>query len=180
GVLADRALVTHRADREAILRHDVFRRYLRHLVGDAWPGLHRSLVDAFRDSAGQQWLDLGDEHAYLWRHLPYHLHQAHLDDELVSLLALPAHVVSKVIRVGHQALAADHAILGSLASFGSDDHPRHADWQVARALTGAGYLLHALTTPADIAATLEVALVREQPASDSLEALQELSADNAG
>ena len=76
-VLADRSLVSaYLADRDAILLHDVFRGYLRHLLGDEWAAAHRSLIDAYRASAGNQWLDLGDEHGYLWRYLPYHLHQA--------------------------------------------------------------------------------------------------------
>lgn len=177
-VLADRSLVSaYLADRDAILLHDVFRGYLRHLIGDEWSTLHRSLIEAYRAAAGDQWPDLGNEHGYLWRHLSYHLHHADLDDELVGVLASPAHVVTKVVRVGHQCLAADHAVLQSLASFGSKEHPQHAAWQVAKALTGAGYLLHGLKTPADIASTLTVALLREQPSSDSAEPLRQIAAD---
>jgi DNA-binding XRE family transcriptional regulator len=133
-VLADRSLVSaYLADRDAILLHDVFRGYLRHLLGDEWAASHRSLIDAYRASAGDQWLNLGDEHGYVWRHLSFHLHFADLDDELVGTLASPVHVVSKVVRVGHQCLAADHAVLQSLTSFSSEGHPQHAAWQVAKA-----------------------------------------------
>lgn len=55
-VLADRSLVSaYFADQDAILLHDVFRAYLRHLIADDWPAHHRSLIDAYRTAAGDQW-----------------------------------------------------------------------------------------------------------------------------
>jgi WD40 repeat protein len=154
-VLADRSLVSsYRADSETITLHDVFRSYLRHLVAEDWARLHASLLDAFRESIGR-WEDLGAEHGYLWRHLPYHLREAGLEDELVTLLSSPAYVVRKVALVGEQSLVADAAVLNALPV------SRHsAAWTAARVMTSSGYLLTGLTEPPDVAATLSIALHR--------------------
>jgi hypothetical protein len=87
-VLADRPLIdSYLADRDAVLLHDVFRTYLRHLIGLNWHGLHLSLVESYRRLAGDSWAGLGLEHSYMWRQLPHHLHEAELADELGELLA---------------------------------------------------------------------------------------------
>jgi hypothetical protein len=58
-VLSDRSLVSaYMADRDAILLHDVFRGYLRHLLGDEWTAAHRSLIEATglrRAISGSTW-----------------------------------------------------------------------------------------------------------------------------
>lgn len=164
-LLADRSLISgYLADRGAIMVHDVFRAYMRHMIGDGWAVQHRSLVEAYRVVAGGRWETLGEAHTYLWRHLPYHLHEAALDDELVELLASPSYVVRKVSLVGHQALVADAGILDSLTEWGTTDHPGQRAWEAARTMTGAGYLLNGLERPADVASTLGVALQRSAAA----------------
>ena len=82
-VLADRSLIdAYLADRDAVLLHDVFRAYLRHLIGQGWPSLHQSLVASYRRLTGTGWAELGFEHSYMWHQLPYHLHEAELAGEL--------------------------------------------------------------------------------------------------
>jgi len=152
--LADRSLVSaYLADRDAVMLHDVFRFYLRHLIGDDWAVLHQSLLDTYRPG---RWSDLDASDTHMWRHLTYHLAEAGLDGELLDILADPSFVVQKVSRLGHQSLAADRLALDALPTDGSrpDDRSR------ARALADAGYLLHGLTAESDIATTLEVALRR--------------------
>ncbi|KIE26902.1 hypothetical protein LK08_11835 [Streptomyces sp. MUSC 125] len=160
-VLSDRSLIgAYLADRNAIVLHDVFRSYLRHLVGDQWATLHQSLIEAYRQSAGGAWETLDEGEGYLWRHLPYHLREAGIDAELVSLLASPTYVMRKVALVGHQSLTADAAVLDALPGRQDAGHPQHQLWATARALTGAGYLLNGLESPADIASTLSIVLRR--------------------
>ncbi|WP_280684912.1 NB-ARC domain-containing protein [Kitasatospora sp. MAA19] len=167
-VLADRSLVSsYRADTETITLHDVFRSYLRHLVADEWEQLHASLLDTFRESTGGRWEELGTEQGYLWRHLPYHLREAGLEDQLVALLSSPSYMVRKVALVGEQALVADTAILDVLPA-----GRRSAAWTAARVMAGSGYLLTGLVEPADVAATLSVALHRS-PSPVAPEALAE-------
>lgn len=160
-LLSDRSLISaYLADRNAILLHDVFRSYLRHLIGDGWSALHRSLVDAYRHSTGGAWEALDETESYLWRYLPYHLREAGLDAELVTLLASPSYVMRKVALAGHQSLTTDAAVLGALLAGRDDDHHQRQEWLTARSLTGAGYLLDGLESPADIASTLSVVLRR--------------------
>lgn len=160
-LLADRSLISgYLADREAIVVHDVFRSYMRHMICDEWAAQHRSLVEAYRGTAGERWETLGEAHSYMWRHLPYHLYEADLDRELVELLAAPSYVVRKVSLVGHQALVADAGILDSLTQWVTPDHPQHQAWTAARTMTGAGYLLSGLEQSADVASTLSVVLQR--------------------
>ncbi|WFB08200.1 NB-ARC domain-containing protein [Streptomyces sp. LX-29] len=174
-VLSDRSLVSaYLADRDAIVLHDVFRSYLRHLVGDHWAALHRSLVEAYRQITDGGWETLGDAHTYLWRHLPYHLREADLDAELVSLLASPSYVLRKVSRVGHQALTADAAVLDALPRRHEDTHPQHQVWNTARMMAGAGYLLSGLEKPADLASTLSIVL-RRSPLPASAQALDHVT-----
>jgi hypothetical protein len=89
-VLADRSLIdSYLADQDAVLLHDVFRAYLRHLIGQEWASLHRSLVESYRRLAEAGWAELGLEQSYMWRQLLHHLHEAGLADELADLLASP-------------------------------------------------------------------------------------------
>src|SRR5207248_10753064 len=99
------------ADRDVVLLHDVFRAYLRHLVGQDWAELHRSLVASYRGLADAGWAGLGAEHSYMWHQLPHHLHEAQLGDELADLLASPDYVVKKTARFGHESLAIDRVAL---------------------------------------------------------------------
>jgi WD40 repeat protein/transcriptional regulator with XRE-family HTH domain len=148
-VLGDRSLIdAYLADRDAVLLHDVFRAYLRHLISEEWRDLHRSLVTAYRPPAGSGWADLGSEHSYIWRHLPHHLHEAGLADELAGLLASPAYVVKKAAGFGHESLAVDRVTLERA------DRPDTRVWRTARILTSGARLLHGLTSQRDIAATL--------------------------
>lgn len=159
-ILADRSLVSsYRADSQTVTLHDVFRSYLRRLVQDAgeWEQLHRSLLDSFRASVGERWEDLGEEQGYLWRHLPYHLREAGLGEELVTLLSAPAYVVRKVGIVGEQSLVTDAAVLDALPS-----SLRSYAWTAARVMAGSGYLLTGLTESADMAGTLSIALRRSR------------------
>ncbi|MEV7955323.1 NB-ARC domain-containing protein [Streptomyces sp. NPDC088141] len=163
-VLADRSLVSaYLADRDAITLHDVFRSYLRRTIKDQWADLHRTLLDAYRPTSGEPWAELSSEHAYMWRHLPYHLHEAGLDEELVHLLADPSFVVTKVQRAGHQSLSADATVLDAVRSAPGSAPALGSNLALATTLCRAGYLLHDLTARSDIAATLDVALRRAHP-----------------
>jgi len=154
-VLADRSLIdAYLADRDAVVLHDVFRVYLRHLIGPEWPELHQSLVASYRQLAGSGWAELGSEHSYLWRHLAHHLHEAGLSDELAGVLASPEYVVKKAAHLGNEALGLDRDVIDRAA------RPDTTTWRTAQALTGAGYLLHGLTSRRDIAGTLLAALTR--------------------
>ncbi|ANW19458.1 hypothetical protein I3J09_15320 [Streptomyces clavuligerus] len=160
-LLSDRSLISaYLADRNAIVLHDVFRSYLRHLIGDRWAALHQSLTEAYRRSTEGAWTTLDGTEGYLWRHLPYHLREAGLDAEVVSLLASPPYIIRKVGLVGHQSLTRDAAVLDALSGQPDSGHPQHREWLIARALTGAGYLLNGVESPADIASTLSIVLRR--------------------
>ncbi|PYC77348.1 hypothetical protein C7C46_19110 [Streptomyces tateyamensis] len=160
-ILADRSLISaYLADRDAVVLHDVFRSYLKHMVGSQWEALHASLIDSYRDAGAADWSQLPAAHPYMWQQLPYHLHEAGLDDELVDLLSSTSYVARKAATIGSQSLAADAIVLGAVEPFRADSHPRHRDWHRAGTLTGAGYLLHGLRTPQDMASTLTLALVR--------------------
>ncbi|HSV65669.1 MAG TPA: DUF4062 domain-containing protein [Mycobacteriales bacterium] len=77
-----------------LVLHDVLRDYLRsRLRGDDRTEVHRRLVDAAagllptHDEAGSRpWWELPAGAGYLWRFLPYHLHDAGMRDELVALV----------------------------------------------------------------------------------------------
>ncbi len=154
-VLADRSLIdAYLADRDAVLLHDVFRAYLRHLIGQDWPNLHQSLVASYRRLAGARWAELGFEHSYMWHQLPHHLNEAELANELADLLASPGYVVKKAAHFGHDSLAIDRVALGR------SDRPDSLPWRTARILTSAGRLLYGLTSERDIAATLLAAASR--------------------
>ncbi|MFJ9523379.1 NB-ARC domain-containing protein [Kitasatospora sp. NPDC101801] len=160
-ILADRSLISaYLADRDAVVLHDVFRSYLKHLVGDQWTTLHGSLVESYRGTAEEDWSRLPASHSYTWQQLPYHLREAGLDDELVDLLSSTSYVASKAAAVGSQSLGADALVLQTVEPFQAKSHPRHRDWLRASTLTSAGYLLHGLRTPPDMASTLALALVR--------------------
>ncbi len=175
-MLADRSLVdTYLADRDAIVLHDVFRLYLRHLVGDQWSPLHRSLVDAYRVVAGRRWADLTSEHGYLWRGLSFHLREAQLYEELVDVLADPNFIVKKVSLLGHESLVGDRTTVDAVAAVFPDDHPAHVRWRVASALTSTGYLLHGLTSTADIACTLLASLLRSVDEPEVVDQLRRIS-----
>ncbi|MGQ0773883.1 MAG: NB-ARC domain-containing protein [Pseudonocardiales bacterium] len=174
--LADRSLISaYLADRDVIMLHDVFRAYLRHLVGGDWPALHKSLVEAYRPIVDGRWEDSSDEHEYIQLHLSYHLNAAGLDDELVKVLSSASFVVNKVMRLGHQSLIADRTVLDSLHSAAQAEYPLHSDWVTARALTGAGYLLHNLVTAADMATTMTVALLRTSTEPTVIDSLRQIS-----
>ncbi|GAA0969615.1 NB-ARC domain-containing protein [Actinocorallia libanotica] len=167
--LADRSLIDmYLVDQDAVLLHDVFRGYLRHRIGEGQRELHRSLLDAHREIAGGSWIDLGLEHGYLWTHLTHHLHEADLADELGEVLAQPRYIVKKVAEFGYETLAAD------LAAIGRAERPTTTTWQVAEALTRSGYLLHRLTSWADIAATLLTSLIRTGLPAETVESLRSL------
>jgi WD40 repeat protein len=154
-VLADRSLIdAYLADLDVVLLHDVFRAYLRHLVGQDWTGLHRSLVASYRRLASTGWAELGTEHSYMWHQLPHHLHEAQLGDELADLLASPDYVVKKAARFGQEPLAIDRVALAR------EIRPDTEPWHTARILTSSGRLLHGLTSERDIAATLLAASSR--------------------
>lgn len=162
-VLSDRSLISaHLADRGAIVLHDVFRSFLRHLIADTRADLHRSLLDAYRSACAGSWDALDAEHTYMWKHLPHHLHEAGLDSELVGLLSSPAYITRKVSVVGHQALTADASTLDTLSRHREDTHPEHQAWNTARMMADAGYLLSGLDRRSDIASTLSIALRRSQ------------------
>ncbi|MFF1787681.1 NB-ARC domain-containing protein [Kitasatospora sp. NPDC058243] len=161
-VLADRSLISaYLADHDAVVLHDIFRTYLKHLVGEQWTGLHQSLIDSYRAVNEGDWSHLPAAHSYMWQRLPYHLREAGLQDELVDVLSSTSYVVGKAAAVGSQSLAADAALLERVEALRSRSHERHQDWTRARTLVGSGYLLNGLTTPQDMAATLTLALIRE-------------------
>ncbi|REF00533.1 NB-ARC domain-containing protein [Thermomonospora umbrina] len=169
-VLADRSLIdAYLADRDAILLHDVFRAYLRHLIGGDWAGLHRSLVDSFRAGEDGDSAEAGSRHGYMRRHLTHHLHEAELTDELADLLSSPAYIIAKTTELGHESLLADLAVMERVR------RPQTPPWRAAAALIGNAFLLHGLTTEPDIAATLLAAAVRTDAPPTVIEELRALT-----
>lgn len=178
-VLADRSLINaYLADRDGIVLHDVFRAFLRHLVGDQWAELHRSLLDAYRPASGG-WLELSPDHTYLWRHLSYHLNEADADDQLADLLATPDYVIAKALLCGHHSLAADRQLAVNAAER-STNHDLADQWRTAQALTSNGYLLHGLSDKQDLANTLLAAMERQDSASEAIEQLRRTVASARG
>jgi WD40 repeat protein/transcriptional regulator with XRE-family HTH domain len=174
-LLADRSLIgAYRADRETIVLHDVFRSYLRHLVGDSWSHLHQSLLDTYRSDTSGRWALLDHEQEYVWHRLPYHLTEAGLGAELLSTLADPDYVVTKVRLFGHQSLAIDDHALSSNAGHGSFESIDGENWQMARTLISTAYLLHDLATEADIASTLLISVLRTGAAKEQVGRLREI------
>ena len=172
-MLADRSLIdAYLADRDAILLHDVFRAYMRHLIGDDWSMLHRSLLDTHRTLAAGRWPELGLEHAYMWRHLPHHLRAGGLTDELADTLATPAYVLRKVAHFGHDSLAADSTAIHA------DERPESTRWRTAVTLVDSGFLLSGLTSNGDISATLLASLIRSEDAPDVVNELRDLCTQN--
>lgn len=175
-LLADRSLVSaYLADRDAILLHDIFRSYVRHLVADTWADLQSAFLDAHRPSSGQ-WADLGIEHVYLWHYLPYHLHEAARGKELVETVAAPSYIVNKAWRFGFETLAADQVAVEG-ASDMEDLSPETL--LAARGLTAAGHLLHGLASPSDIASTLLASVMRSQAAPRQVDELRRFLQDDA-
>jgi WD40 repeat protein len=171
-VLADRSLIdAYLADRDVVLLHEVFRAYLRHLVGQGWTGLHRSLVASYRRLAGTGWAGLGTEHSYMWHQLPHHLHEAQLGDELAALLASPDYAVRKAARFGHETLAIDRVALAR------ETRPDTEPWRTARILTASGRLLHGLTSERDIAGSLLAAASRAGADSAAIDRLRDIVGD---
>lgn len=169
-VLADRSLIdAYLADRDAVVLHDVFRLYLRHLIGPEWAELHQSLVASHRLLAAGNWAELGFEHGYMWRHLAHHLHEAELSDELAEVVASPEYVVKKAAHLGNEALALDKDAIDRAV------RPDTTTWRTAQALTSAGYLLHGLTSPGDIAGTLLAALSRARVDPGVLDRLRDIA-----
>jgi WD40 repeat protein len=169
-VLADRSLIdSYLADQDAVLLHDVFRAYLRHLVGEDWASLHRSLVESYRRSAEANWADLGLEHSYMWRQLPHHLGEAGLADELADLLASPDYIVKKAAHFGHESLAIDRVAIGRTS------RRDNATWHTARVLTSGGRLLHGLTSERDMAATLLAAASRSDAPAKVIGRLRDMA-----
>jgi WD40 repeat protein/transcriptional regulator with XRE-family HTH domain len=168
-VLADRSLIdAYLADQDVVLLHDVFRAYLRHLIGQQWVELHRSLLASFRRLASSGWAELGAEHSYMWHQLPHHLNEAQVGDELGSLLASPDYVVRKAARFGHESLAIDRVALAR------DTRPEAEPWHTARILTDGGRLLHGLVEERDIAATLLAAASRNGADTAAIARLHDL------
>jgi WD40 repeat protein len=169
-LLVDRSLVIgHVIDTDAVMLHDVFRTYLRHLAGVHLGTWHSSLLDAHRPASGA-WADLDPTWGYLWRHLGYHLHESGRDTGLIQTLASPDFVVTKAAQQGQDSLAGDRAILDTCDPDPADDGEL---LKAARILTGSGYLLTGLTHRADIAATMLVQCLRElvSPGTDRLREL---------
>jgi WD40 repeat protein len=167
-LLADRSLISvYQADRDAILVHDIFRSYLRHLLADRWPTLHQGLVDAYRPHSGR-WADLGFEHEYMWRFLPYHLHEAAQHRELIETVAAPAYVVNKAWRFGFETLTADRAAVRAVDALNDEM------LLAARDLTAATHLLHDLDSPSDIASTLLASVMRSRAAPEQVGQLRRL------
>ena len=172
-VLGDRSLIdAYLADQDAVLLHDVFRDYLRQLISQDWQDLHQSLIAAYRPLAAAGWASLGPEYSYIWRHLPHHLHEAGLADELADLLASPAYVVKKAAEFGYESLAIDRVTLARA------DRPDTMAWRTARILTSGARLLHGLTSQPDIAATL-LAAAHRGGADAVAESLRELAGTDA-
>lgn len=183
-LLADRSLLAaYRSDQDVIVLHDVFRAYLRHLIGPDEPRLHRSLIEAHRPPEGGDWSLLPDHEDYLWRHLPYHLLAAGLTDELVTLVARPHYVVKKARLCGPESLVADHAAVTATSNEDATARsPGNRRKATAVALTEGAYLLTGITSPGDIAATLLISLLRSNPRPDpdAVEELRRLTAQARG
>jgi WD40 repeat protein len=171
-LLMDRSLaVGVPGDRDAIALHDVFRSWLRHLAPDRLAGWHASLLEA-HSPASTLWADLDHGHEYLWRHLAHHLHEAGRDGELIATLACPDFVVRKAIDHGPDSLVADRSVLTAVTPTLPEEK---ATAETAKILTGSAYLLRGLTRPADVAATMLVASLRERAERGAVDRLAELA-----
>jgi WD40 repeat protein len=169
-VLADRSLIdAYLADRDVILLHDVFRAHLRRLVARDWIDLHRSLIGSYRPLASPGWADLATERRYIWNHLPHHLREGQLEDELGELLASPEYIVAKTAHFGHESLAIDRVALAR------DQEPDTEPWRTAWILTSGARLLHHLTSEHDIAATLLAASIRARASSAAIGRLRDMA-----
>lgn len=158
--LADRSLISaYRADQDVIVLHDVFRSYLRRLVGAQIAELHRSLLEALRPVEG--WTALRPEQTYEWAHLTYHLAGAGDHVALADLVGDPRYVVGKALVCGSHSLRADRDLVTE-AEAATRDSALSLKLDQARFLAGQGYLLHGQGTSAEMAATLLVALARDR------------------
>ncbi|WP_213456637.1 NB-ARC domain-containing protein [Rhizomonospora bruguierae] len=177
-VLADRSLIdTYLADQDVIFLHDVFRAYVRHLVGDNWSPLHRSLVDAYR-SGNAGWDDLSPDHEYMWRNLSFHMHEAELHLELIQVLSDSAFLIKKAATFGHDSLAADHAIINAIAARFPAGQSGHKAWLVASTLASEAYLLHGLHLRSDIALTLLATFLRSANEPTVVDELRRIGAES--
>ncbi|GAA5071577.1 hypothetical protein GCM10023319_02910 [Nocardia iowensis] len=132
--------------------HDVMRAYLRtRRSATEHAAAHSRLVDA---AAGQlpghepdtcpPWWLLSADADYLWRYVPYHLHHAGRDDELVALLSDLRWAEAKTLRFGSAVtVEADLALV--------DTPTTNA---LREALRRIGHLLGPIDPPAALGATL--------------------------
>jgi WD domain, G-beta repeat/APAF-1 helical domain len=133
-----------------LVLHDVVRDYLCTCRGaDEWVKVHRRLADAAagllpaRDEPVPWWL-LPDHAGYLWRYLPYHLHEAGRDRELAGLVGDLRWVEAKTRRFGSVVVAEADLELVDIAT------TRLLRW----ALGQAAPLLSPMDPPAALGATL--------------------------
>ncbi|MGC4851872.1 NB-ARC domain-containing protein [Micromonospora sp. DT4] len=175
-VLADRSLIdSYLADQDVIHLHDVFRAYVRHMVGDRWSPLHRSLVNAYR-SGLSGWGDLSPDHEYMWRNLTHHMHQAELHLEVIQVLSDSAYIVKKAVTFGHDSLVADRTIIDAVAARFPAGESDHKTWLVASTLTSEGYLLRGLRSSSDIALTLLASFLRSTDEPTVVDELRRIGA----
>ncbi|WP_369269570.1 NB-ARC domain-containing protein [Streptomyces sp. R11] len=108
-----------------LVMHDVVRAYLRRQRGqDELRQVHGRLVEAatvlLPDGAAQAWWELPPHVTYLWHHLPYHLAQAGLTNELSSLLTdlrwteVKTHRLGSVVTVQADLSLTDEPVLRTL------------------------------------------------------------------
>ncbi|MEX5635048.1 DUF4062 domain-containing protein [Parafrankia sp. FMc2] len=92
-----------------LVLHDVIRAYLRQQIGvDERTAAHGRLVDAaaallpgpVTEDDRTPWWNLPDDHTYLWRFLPHHLHEAGRHEHLVALVSDLRWVEARTRRLG--------------------------------------------------------------------------------
>ena len=156
--LADLSLVSDfRLDPPRLRVHDVIRSYLRHRVDGHLGGLHRRLLNRYRDLARTRneatpWWRLADRESYLWLWAAHHLDAAGLQDELRTCLHHPEYLAGKLERLGPAALESDLSLLKD---------PVTSD--LLTVIRQSAHLLGRLDPPGSLQATLASRL-RDRPA----------------
>ncbi len=95
-----------RDDRSRYRIHDLYVDYLRHAAAPL-AQRHAQLVDRYREVCGEDWANCPDDH-YILQHLPWHLQQAGLADELRNILFDFSWMIHKLCHTNINALIDDY------------------------------------------------------------------------
>jgi WD40 repeat protein len=140
------------ANRPSVRIHDVLRAYLRHQLDAAdlarrhqtFLNSARRMLPAVPTPTSGAWWSMPDDAGYLWRHLPYHLREAELTDELAGVVCDLRWIEGKIAHLGTTvSVEADLATVATATAR-----------MLGRALGQASYLLTTISPPTALGATL--------------------------